>query len=544
MSSPYSIVGPYGETLYPSPRNQSAKYRRVRPIKRDPKLAITQQDHAEMVSECTRLACGVPVLGGAIRQMAEWAFAGDSWQPIHFGEDEVWGDIATAWLTELVFKNAVRRTPNKSLIKAMQVSAKAWLAQGDDLALFGVDEGGLPKMTIIPASCIGNGDPKAGWWSAQNLTSTTTQLTQSGFGICSRGPFDGFRIYNGIIYDDADEPIAARVLGWAREGNDFVPTFQDFRLGFEHGAHMAFPYDWHGMGRPMPRIASAAMDWKDFQERDYAIHKAIKLGAKKMVIHQLPDGMDAPTARGDAVEQITTTDTEGNQQRIWVESSESGDVTYIGSNENLAGIDFKQPHENIEAFAVRKLRECMLDLGWPFEFVDLSSTGRAPTRAACELANNSLWNIQVPGETRMDWFLKFSIGVGIANGKIPTPSRGGLIEPYLWTFGYPAEISVDQGNDVTATLNRLRYGLTSQRMETARWGHVLKRVRRDRQKENMALIDDAAALVAYAKAKGQELPFARAMELFYQPSPNNASLPAAPTSPNNQAAPPRGEEEE
>lgn len=535
MSTALTICGPYGETLYPSPRSNPNKYRPRRQLYRDIKRSISQYDHAELVTNCTQIACSVPILGGAIRQMAEWAFAGDSWQPIHYGGDspewESWGDKAADWLIHSVNPNCIRRTTNKKLIKAMQVSAKAWIVQGDDLALFSVDANKMPKMTIVPGTSIGNGDKRNGWWSSSQ-TVTGGALTNygtgnaSGYGVCVGGKFDGYRIYNGIIFDDEDEPIAARVLGLKRDGNDWKETYADFQLGFQHGAHLASPYDWHGMGRSIPRLASAVPAWIDFTETDDNFRKGIKLMSTKTVIHQLAEGQDAVAARGDAVQQIDTTDADGNAQTIYVESTEGGDVTYIGSGENLTGMKYDQPHPNAEEFAVRKLRENIFDLGWLFELIDLSSTGRAPTRLGCELVNNSIWQLQTDGEERLNWFTRFSIGVGLANGHLAAPPAGPLDVPYLWTFGYPKEMSVDAGNDVKSWLEMMRYGITSQRLGAAKWGYVLKRIRRDRQKENFNLVDDAAALQKYAKDKyGADLPFLRAMEYFYMPSANSASLP-------------------
>ena len=466
------IVNPYTaywNTVYPSLRTNPTKYNRTPPIRREMKHAITQLDHTDAMSECTKLVCQIPVLDGVLRRMAEWAFAGDSWQPIHYGEDEVWGDLASADLLQNVYPNAIRRTPYKSLIKGMQVSCKAWLAQGDDLAIFGLDENQNPKMTLIPATCIGNGISGAnGWWTTVT-DNFSNQVDTSGYGICVGGEFAGQRIYNGVIYDDNNEVLAARVLGWKRadrgsqaSANGFVPTYMDVRIGFQYGAHMAFPYEWHGMGRPMPRLASAVPDWKDFQERDDNFNKGIKLASAKTVIGKLPEGMDAQQARGDGAEIIIVNDPDGNQRQVLVEHLDAGNVTYIGANEELSGLTFQNPHPNVEEFAKRKLGEMCFALGWPHELIDLSSTGRAPTRLSVELANNTIWNLQAVGEERMYWFTKFAIAARIQNGSLPKPTKGNpLTEPYNFTFGYPKEMSVDQGNDVKAQLDMLRYGLTS-----------------------------------------------------------------------------------
>lgn len=528
------ICGPSGQKLYPAPAQEARKYRPRRSLPRDMRRAISQFDHAELVTNCTQIICSTPILSAAVRQMTEWAFAGDSFQPIHAGVNEAAGSLAEDWLVHDVFPNCVRRTTHKSLIKAMQVSARGWIAQGDDLALFS-EVNGMPMMTVIPGTCIGNGDAKNGWWSSTSVSGGADFGNASGFGVCLGGKFDGYRIYNGIIFDDSEEPIAARVLGWKRAGEnppltpprrgtaEWEPTFADFQLGFQFGAHLASPYDWHGMGRAIPRLSAQVPDWLDFRERDDAFQKGIKLAATKTVIHQLAEGQDAVGARGDAATQIETTDAEGNATVIWVDTMESGDVTYIGAKEKLAGMDFQNPHPNVEDFAVRKARECLSDLGWPYELTDLNSSGRAASRTTCELVNNSLWQLQVIGEVRMDWFTRFAVAVGIKNGHIPAWSSGPLDDAYRWTFGYPREMSVDAGNDLKAWMDMLRIGITSQRIGAARLGHILKKVRRDRLKESFALIEDAAAMVKYAKEKAQhDLPFEKAMEFFYQASASPA----------------------
>lgn len=498
---------------------------------RDMKRAITQYDHADLVTNCTQIICSTPILNAAVRQMAEWAFAGDSWQPIHCGENEASGEIATDWLIHKVFPNCILRTPNKSLVKAMQVSAKAWIAQGDDLALFSVGADKMPKMTVIPGTAIGNGAQNSGWWSSQTVTGGALGAVitnPSGYGKCVGGEFDGFRIYNGIIFDENDEAIAARVLGYKQdEQGGWTSTFHDFRLGFQYGAHLASPYDWHGMGRAIPRLATQVPDWLDFRERDDAFQKGIKLAATKMVTHELAEGQDAPTARGDSAEQVVITNpTTGEQETLWVEKTQGGDVTYIGAGENLKGMDFQNPHPNVEDFAARKTRECLADLGWPYELTDLNSSGRAASRQTCELVNNSIWQLQIIGETRLEWFVKFAVGVGLKNGHIPAWGDGPLDDPYRWTFGMPREMSVDAGNDVKAWMEMLRFGITSQRVGAAKWGYILKRIRRDRQKEGFTLLDDAAAFVKYAKEKYQaDIPFVKGMEFFYQPSSSPIQMP-------------------
>jgi hypothetical protein len=526
MAEPYIICGPRGQKLYPSPREQPGKYRRRGQLPRDPKLAVSQADHAELVTLSAQLCSRVPLLRAAVRQKSEWAFAGDSWQPIYYGRHEDWGDTVTEWLVQQVYPNAIRASVRKDLMKAMQVSSMGWDIHGDDLAIYTTGPGNMPQMQIVPGTRIGNGDLSMNWWNP-NVSGVSPEI--SGYGICMGGAFDGWKIYNGIIFNDDDEPVAARVLGWRRDGNKYVPTYQDVRIGFEYGTHLASEYEWHGIGRSLPRIAASVIPWMDKEEIDDLFHKGIKNAAVKNVIHKLGDGQDAVTARGDAIEAVAIpaeASSTGQEETIFVEYAEGGNTAYIGSHEQLQAFLYQQPHPNVEEFAVRRIRECLHDYGWLYELTDLASTGRSPTRLATELVNNSIWAKQSTGETRLFGFVKFAVAMGIRHKHIPAAPDGPLDEPYKWTFGLPKEMSVDAGNDVKASLERLRYGLTSQRIESARWGYVQKRIDRDREKEVKALLDRVARVRDFAREKNLNLPDQKILELFYMPSANSSATPA------------------
>ena len=540
----------YGPKLYPSPREHPGRFKYRGPLHRDIKQAISPFDWAQMVELSAKLCARIPALRGAIRQKSEWAFAGDSWQPIYYGSNEKWGDIATDWLVHQVFPNALRGNVRKDLIKGLQVSGMGWDIHGDDLALFVCDQQKdafgkvinpdakpLPQMVVIPGTRIGNGPPAQvagaayGWLTVSGGSYSVGGYSLYGMGYVVGGRFEGLRIYNGIIIDDSDEPVAARVLGMKRDPTakgGFITTYNDFPLGFANAAHLASEYEWHEMGRPLPRIAASVLHWLNKEQIDENILKEIDLASKKFVIHKLAEGQDAMQSRGDSAQQITVTDQNGNEQTIMVDTTQAGDVTYISSGEDLEQADFAFPHPNMEDFARRILSECLQDLGWPYELTDLSSTGRAPTRLSCELVNNSLWQKQVTGETRLFWFTKFAIAQGIKFGHISAPPGGALDDAYKWTFGYPKEMSVDAGNDVTASLARLRFGLTSQRVESARWGHVLKRIQSDRLKESFLLVDNAAAMKKYAQSAGIDLPDEKALEYFYQTGSAPVQLPKVP----------------
>ena len=530
-SNPYTS-GYYGSKLLPSLRDNPGKYRQMSPLQREIKRSISQADHAEQVTICAQIAARIPALSGAIRQKNEWAFPPDSWHPIFYGDYNDggrWEESAEDWLVHCVFPNALLGNSFKQLLRSVCVSGMDTDRHGRDLAIFSKDADGMPRLSIVPGTRIGNGSQSLGWWQTVTGDSYVNGFNVSGYGVCKDGEFDGYRIYNGIIHDASDEPIAARVLGMKQDDKGgWMPTFTDLRLGFKYGTHLWSEYDRHGMGAPLPKMSSAILKWLRKEEIDDLFLTGLANAASKNLIRRLPPGQDAMQALGDGMQMIPYTDADGNAKQIYVEKMGDGGTTFINSEEQLEGLKYEQPHPNIQSFARTNLVECLHDYGWPYAFMDTGDTGRAATRLDCELANNSIWQKQSPGEERLSWFLKFALGCGIAGGKIPMPPSGPLDMPYRWTFGTPKEISVDAGNDVTAYLNMLRYGLTSQRVGASRWGYVLKRINRDRQKESFALIDNARAMMDYAeknKIDLQDPAYLNASNFFWMPNANVMPLP-------------------
>ena len=506
------LFGPTGQRLYPSPTESPGKFKRRPKLARSIRKSISQYDHSELLEISTSLSGRIPALRAAIRKKNSWAF-GDSWHPLYCGTNEKWGEAVEEWLMHMVFPNALFRELRPNLRWGMKITGMELDIHGDNLAVFTEDEQHFPKLAIVPAPRIGN---EAATSYAGGVTNYSTGYREDGMSVVKGGRFDGAPIYNGIIWL-AGKPVGIRVLGWDDAGK---PVSFDFGLGFGGGTHYACETEWSNQGRAVPRIAASILQLMKKEEIDDLFLKGLALAASKTVIHKLKPGTDVPTARGNALDIGTTTNSDGDDEAVFVEYAEDGNVTYIGADEDLAGLDFQNPHPNVEQFAVRVLRECLDDLGFSYEFLDLASTGRAPTRLAVELANASIWERQSTLEERYLAFTRYAIAKGMKHGFIPRNDDG--MDPYLWEFGLPKQMSVDAGNDVTAQLNRLKMGLTNERIEAAKDGQIAKRILKERIKEGQAKIDAALALETYAKSKGaMGFSFEKAFEFLYQPNPNS-----------------------
>lgn len=520
-----------GRQIYGTPRESPGKYRPRPIINREVKRSISQYDHAELVSLSTSICCRIPVLRAAIRDKNAWAFS--NWLPIYMGENEAWGEAAEDWLRHEVFPNAMFRELRGDLAWGMRVSGMGLDMQGDDLAVFTEDEYHNPKIDFVPSPRIGSGLVGAGWVSSI-FSGTHTTGRPDGMGVVNEGEFKGLPIYNGIIRQNG-RPIAARVLGYNDQGE---AIFSDFRLGTAFGTNYACEMEFFGQGRGIPRPSASVLQWMKKENIDDQFLKGLENAAERTVIHKLAPGQDAAMARGNAIQETiqmvptidasgkVVTDGNGNiveeQKSFYVEKSPDGQIAYIGSDEDLTGMDYKNPHPNGEAFVVRVAVECLSDVGWSWALMDTSQTSRAPTRLETNKANNSISERQGTQEIRSVQFIQHAIALGMEYGRIPKNDAG--IDPYKWSIGFSAQMSVDQGNDVTAALNRLKMGLTNERIEAAKDGYVSKHIRKQRLKEVREIMTAADNALKFAQGLGHsDFTFQQAMELFYQPNPNSSA---------------------
>lgn len=535
------LYGASGQQIYPSPSESPGKYRSRPILRREIKRSISEYAHAELVSLSGSLCCRIPTLRTAIRDKNAWAF--QNWLPIYMGENEAWGERAEEYLTEEVLPSALLRELRQDFAWGLRVSGMGLDMYGDDLAIFTEDEDGNPKIDFISATRIGNGGRNQGWTDSVFTGATYGMARADGMGIVDVGRFTGLPIYNGVIRKNG-VPVAVRCLGYKRDGS---PIWFDTQIGMSYGAHYACEQEFFGQGRGLPRAAASVLHWMKKEEIDDQFLKGLANAAERTVLHQLAPGQDAAMSRGNAVSEtfqtVAKTDAFGNpladgsteEQAVFVEHSSDGNITYIAADENLTGLNYQVPHPNVEDFAIRVLIECLADLGWSWPLINSSDTGRAPTRLETNKANNSISDRQSTQEARSLRFFQYAIAKGMELGRIPRNDVG--TDAFKWAVGYPAEMSVDAGNDVTASLNRLRMGLTNERIEAAKNGYIAKHIKKQRKKEIKELLlaaEDACAFAQGLKG-GENFTFDQAMALFYQPGPNPPTPP--PPAPEEPAKP-------
>lgn len=505
-----SLLGPNGQPvsyfLYPSPRHNLRQYKPRYWLGADTKTNVGPYDRWELVNYSRQLFAQIGNLSTAIKSKNSWAF-GDAWDPHYTGRNAKWGDEAEAFLKEQFYPMCNVRGPQYDFKRSMRLSGQHWDVDGDDVMVLTESQGGFPQLAFFPATRIGSTATQARGGPALER------------GSVSGGAFDGAEIFDGIIYDRNSRPIAVQIAN--SDGT--------FRQLSTFNADLAYEPDWCDQGRGIPRIATCLLRWMNLQDIDEFLQRGMKRAASV--------GLKFKNEGGEAAlgNEVVTEEEDpnapatgpGSDRTIAYEEIEGGEMYYLNSTtgEEIEALEYKNPHPNSEAFVERIVRESLGSVGWLYELMDLSATGRAPSRLACDIANQSVWDRQSTGYRRWKRAIGYAVAKGMKGGYLSRNDDG--IDAYLWEPGYPKQLSVDAGNEEQADRENLKLGTTSKAIIAQKKGLHRKEIERQREAEVRDLIATAKAI----HGDNPEVPFEKVMELLEQRTPNGT--PAGGQAPNS-----------
>jgi len=495
------LYGPTGRPLsyglYPSTRHAPQNYLPRRTIATDIKLAVSGFDRAEMVQYSRQLFAQLANLGSAIIDKNFWAF-GDAWDPHYTGANLKWGLEATAFLKDQFLPNADRHGRHDWLT-LLYLSGIAWDRDGDDLMLLTEDETGFPKVEFISGARIGSGRGLAG-------------------DTVKEGDYKGDKIFDGIIFNSAGTPVAARVMGNDQAGAE---TFQNFSIGYGGRGDLAYLPEWQDQGRGIPLVGRCSLDWMDLQDIDSFLKRGIKRASSVGLVHKNAEGEAG--LGNEILTEETVTDSTGAEKTVTYEEIQGGDMYYLRSTdgEALEGLNFSTPHPNVENFIARIERRGIKAVGWAYELIYLNESGRAATRLVVDLGNQSIWKQQRLGLRRTWRAVRYALAKAMKNGFL-SRNPDSKDAYFGWDFGLPKPLSVDAGNDEQADRENLKMGTTTKALIAQKQGRYWEEIQRQRKSEILANVRDASEIEA---ASGGKVNFQRAMDLLEQRSANPSPTP-------------------
>lgn len=521
-----SILGANGKPvsyfLYPSPRHNLRQYKPRYFLSPDTKSNVNEYDRWELVNYSRQLFAQIGNLSTAIKDKNSWAF-GDAWDPHYTGRNAKWGEEATEFLKLQFYPMCNVRGPLYDFKTSLRLSGQMWDVDGDDGMVLTESASGFPQLAFFPSTRIAT-QSTAGRGSAGGKTS------QGPGGIVSGGKFDGAKIFDGVIFDRNNRMIGLRIVGDDGEATD-ISSFN---------CDLAYLPDWQDQGRGIPRPATCLLRWMNLQDIDEFIQRGMKrassIGLKfKNEDGEAAVGNEVVTEEEDlsAAGQGANVGGAGDAPKIYYEELEGGEMYYLNSSngEDIESLEYKNPHPNSEAFVERLVRESVASVGWLYELLDLGQTGRAPTRLACDIGNQHIWEHQCAGYRRAKRAVGYAVAKAMKIGALSKNNDG--IDPYCWEFGLPKPLSVDSGNDEQADRDNLKMGTTSKAVIAQKKGLHWLELGRQRKAELKQLIADAKEIHAGAP----EVTFDKAMEMLEQRSPNPmppakpGAVPALPGKP-------------
>lgn len=505
-----------GFGLYPTPRYAGADHYRPRPyIGQGTKRGLSPFDRWELMNYSRQLFSQLGNLGSAIVQKNQWA-TGDAWNPIFTGREQAWGNEVEKWLIESFYPVCDVRGEPYDFKTSLFLSGLSWDVDGDDAMIFTESMSGFPMLRFVPAHLIGGGP-------AENEV--------------KGGPFDGAKIYDGVIFNRDNRAIGYRILD-EDDGDGYkdIPAFN---------CQMMYEPEWKDQGRGIPRVGRSILDWFDYQDIDVFLKRGVKLDASLPLVHftetgEALDGTETVSADELSIDGAASGDTRKDAviptRSLQVEPINGGEILYMRANsgEKLEGIKTERPHPNTEAFMQRIERRGLLAVGWFYDLLDLTSISGAPSRLLKDLAMMSVQCRQRNLRRRALRAVRYAVGKGMKTGKIAKyyPEDG---DAFMWGFEMPGEISIDTGNDEQADRENLKLGTSNLATICAKkglgdWRQFTEQTKRE--------IEHWAKLALEIEKNTQgKIPFKEALAMLTQRTPNQQ--PDAPGEPNTPPGKPK-----
>jgi hypothetical protein len=507
---PSTILAPNGKPaatfLYPTPRFNLRQYKPRFWLSASTKANVGEYDRWELVNYSRQLFAQIGNLSTAIKEKNSWAF-GDAWDAHYAGRNPAWGQEAEEFLRNQFYPMCNIRGPQFDLKTSLAVSGQMWDIDGDDVMVMTQSANGFPLLAFYSSTRIGQ-------------TATGPRGSMQENSTVQGGQFSGAKIFDGIILDRNDRMIGLRLT--SEDG-----TWTDVA---SYNCDLAYLPDWHDQARGIPRIATSLLRWMDLQDIDDFLRRGMKRAASiglkfKKEEGEAGLGNEVITVEEDTLVPAGAGTPLNTDPQIAYEEIEGGEMYYLSSTtgEEIDALKYENPHPNAEAFIERVVREAVASVGWLLELLDLSKTGRAPTRLACDLANQSIWKQQRAAQRRAKRAISYAIAKGMKEDFVSKNQDG--LDPYLWEFGLPKQISVDAGNDQAAIRENLKLGLTSKTIEAQKGGYHRREILRNRVDEILEMVEAAEAIAG----KKPQLGFDRAMDLLEQRNPNGTPMPKTGT---------------
>lgn len=421
---------------------EDSLYRASRPrLDYDIATLLPRVRHRALLSDSRWIRTAFPLVGGAIKQKSDYV-CGAGWAAKFTGDDTDWGNRAEAALAEADRLCDLRGFPY-SFDKNMWIGSGLFDSDGD----FFIhkterrDLPGYPAFQYLEAHRFG---------SCYNWN-----------GRVQGGAYDGARIINGIIYDDAGATIAYNLLGQYGQPDKQIPARDIIH---------AFDPIWFSEGRSLPAVAYAILDWYDVKETRDAEKIAQKVNSSLAIVESNANGK-AP------INNVVGTPQPVSAGGITTELMEKGLIRYIKSGGTIQAHESNRPSDGAAKFERTVVAGAFYGMGWRIEMMDLSQLTGAGVRGFADNINTAIdsrWDVLAPIAQQMR---VYQIAKLIERGDLPE-------NPEWMKFGHarPPQFTTDAQRTSQTDRDNVRAGVESMPAVIRRTGRDAEDVLREQAK--------------------------------------------------------------
>lgn len=439
---------------------------------------VTARQRRDLINWCSGIESQIQNISAALEFKTDFACS-DGCFVEYKGANKPWGLRMERLLNETYYANCNLAGPNHDFHTTLAEISIALETHGQVGWVFDNPTG---KIKLIPATSIGNGmspDSKSGAvyelgaadgsWSYWGLACGSGQYVNSA--LITKGQFAGNYLIDGIIVNRALQTVGYRLLGFDEGGN---PSYADLSTS-QMGLIFEPKFTDQIMGYPglsdLVEAVGTVDDW------NYYIGQAMKLSASLAVTRKSKDGNPKRSGRAmlDPNEPGTAV-----ADRVPVRAFEimQGGLIELATenDEEIGNVPFNRPSMNEEAF-IERIETGFFAKHWPREFIYTKGFGRASARIGVVQARQKVWKRhRTLCRFGVQW-LRRKIAHAMQTGELPENTA--LFDPYAIGLSTPAEISVDEGNDLKGDLSMLGRGVTSGKVICAKYGHNEEKIDED-----------------------------------------------------------------
>lgn len=476
------IVDQYGDPIASRLVAGADRFARQRPywrvLTQDFEDDVPDSDRLTLMSASRRLYANDGVVKGAIDQMAMHA-VGRAWNPHYNGDDEEWGKVSQAWLTEEWFGVCDVRGYNFDFKTNLYNDSVAMDVDGDGAIILTETDKGYPQTQHIRAHRIGCRN------SAEDGE------------VVKNGPLKGYKICQGIIHDELNRLVGVRVLGdEPTEDRDIVTSDVIFFMNAV----------FHDQFRGLPSFSHAINELRDaWQAHQYEQQSHQAISSISLIETNANGGLD-PNDPGVVLGTQGT-----NNETFAVQTMAGGQVKYFkaGAGCKIEELGTHKPGPEWESFQDRIFRKALVGMCWPYSLTWRSEKLSGPAeRSEIEKARGVIADRQ----DVLDRVAKRQIFYALAKA-----AKLKIIPPmpkdwWKWTFTVPPKFSIDNGRDAQSRREDHLIGHRNLKGILGEVGIDYEAHRRERKQEVIDRLTDAAEI----QKKFGDIPLGTILSMLYQ----------------------------